>query len=282
MSEKKLFSIGDVARLFHISVSSLRHYENVGLLTPEYTDPSSGYRYYSVEQFEILNTIRYLRALDMPLSEIADFLKNRDVDRIEEKLQKQKKAVLEKQRELERIERKIDNRLKCLKDAQTAELSVISLVTLPECRMVWVEDSLKIEGFLDMEAPIRKLDISEAEAVIFLGKVGVGISAAHLQEGKIGQYDGLFLSLDREDHYTGKTILLPETLCVRIRFRGSNTEAAAQYRKLLAYIAEHNMTITGFSREITLIDYGITNDTRKFVTEISIPVEVDSGSFKQA
>ncbi len=282
MSEKKLFSIGDVARLFHISVSSLRHYENVGLLTPEYTDPSSGYRYYSVEQFEILNTIRYLRALDMPLSEIADFLKNRDVDRIEEKLQKQKKAVLEKQRELERIERKIDNRLKCLKDAQTVELSVISLVTLPECRMVWVEDSLKIEGFLDMEAPIRKLDISEAEAVIFLGKVGVGISAAHLQEGKIGQYDGLFLSLDREDHYTGKTILLPETLCVRIRFRGSHTEAAAQYRRLLTYIAEHNMTITGFSREITLIDYGITNDTRKFVTEISIPVEVDSGSFKQA
>ena len=42
MSEKKLFSIGDVARLFHISVSSLRHYENVGLLTPEYTAPSSG------------------------------------------------------------------------------------------------------------------------------------------------------------------------------------------------------------------------------------------------
>ena len=42
------------------------------------------------------------------------------------------------------------------------------------------------------------------------------------------------------------------------------------------------MTITGFSREITLIDYGITNDTRKFVTEISIPVGVDSGSFKQA
>ena len=127
-----------------------------------------------------------------------------------------------------------------------------------------------------MEAPIRKLNISEAEAVIFLGKVGVGISAAHLQEGKIGQYDGLFLSLDREDHYTGKTILLPETLCVRIRFRGSHTEAAAQYRKLLAYIAEHNMTITGFSREITLIDYGITNDIRKFVTEISIPVEVEN------
>lgn len=33
------------------------------------------------------------------------------------------------------------------------------------------------------------------------------------------------------------------------------------------------MKISGFSREITLIDYGVTNDTEKFVTEICIPVQ---------
>ena len=47
--------------------------------------------------FEVLNTIRYLRALDMPLTEIEDFLKNRDISKIEEKLVQQKKIVLEKQ-----------------------------------------------------------------------------------------------------------------------------------------------------------------------------------------
>lgn len=46
MDRKNLFSIGEVSKLFHISVSSLRHYENVGLLTPEYTSPDTGYRYY--------------------------------------------------------------------------------------------------------------------------------------------------------------------------------------------------------------------------------------------
>ena len=83
MEEQKLFQIGEVARLFHLSVSSLRHYEAAGLLTPEYVDPSSNYRYYSVRQFEVLNTIRYLRALDMPLPQIAAFLKNRDIPVIE-------------------------------------------------------------------------------------------------------------------------------------------------------------------------------------------------------
>lgn len=54
-------------------VGSLRHYEQAGLLKPEYTDPETGYRYYSVRQFEVLNTIRYLRVLDMPLGQIGEF-----------------------------------------------------------------------------------------------------------------------------------------------------------------------------------------------------------------
>lgn len=57
--------------MFHISVGSLRRYEQAGLLKPEYTDPETGYRYYSARQFEVLNTIRYLRVLDMPLGQIA-------------------------------------------------------------------------------------------------------------------------------------------------------------------------------------------------------------------
>lgn len=275
MDKKTLFPIGEVSKLFHISISSLRHYENIGLLTPEYISSESGYRYYGPSQFEVLNTIRYLRALDMPLSQIEDFLQNRDIDRIEEKLRQQKEAVLQKQRELKRIERKIDHRLSWLRDAQAVPLDTVSLVRLPACRIVWVEAPLKIDGFQDMEAPIRKLDQSDAEAVVFLGKVGLGISAEHLQSAQTDRYDGIFLTLDREDVYTGDTVMLPETLCVRLRFRGSHTEAQAQYRKLLGYIQKHKMEIQGFSREVTLIDYGVTSDPEKFVTEICIPVKCE-------
>lgn len=273
--DKNLFPIGGVSKLFHISVSSLRHYENIGLLTPAYISPESGYRYYGTEQFEILNTIRYLRVLDMPLSEIEDFLKNKDIDRIEEKLRQQKQAVLKKQQELERIEQKINHRLNWLTDAENTTLDCVSLIQLPACRIVWVDEPMKIDGSADMEAPIRKLDQSDAEAVVFLGKVGLGISVEHLKKSEIAQYDGIFLILDQEDIYTGQTLKLPEVLCVRLRFRGSHSEAHAQYKKLLSYIQKHQMQIVGFSREVTLIDYGITNDTKKFVTEICIPVKCE-------
>ncbi len=236
MDRKGLFSIGEVSKLFHISVSSLRHYENVGLIHPEYTSPDTGYRYYGTEQFEVLNTIRYLRALDIPLAEIEDFLKNRDISNIEEKLIQQKKIVLEKQKELKRIEQKISHRLNSLSEAQNMPLDTVSLVHLPAKRIVWVDAPLKIKDSQDMEASIRKLDQSRTEAVVFLGKVGLGISAEHLQKAEYAKYDGIFLILDDEDIYDGETITVAETLCVRLCFRGSHAEAPEQYKKLLDYI----------------------------------------------
>ena len=134
MDKPELFQIGTVAKLFHLSVSSLRHYEDIGLLKPEYVSPESGYRYYSARQFEVLSSIRYLRALDLPLPEIADFLKNKDGDRIEEKLRQQKQAVIERQQALQRVERRIDNRLRQLESAQHARLDEITLTRAPACR----------------------------------------------------------------------------------------------------------------------------------------------------
>ena len=81
--------------MFNVSLGTLRHYERCGLLEPEYIDPRTGYRYYGANQFEVLNTIRYLRVLDMPLPQIADFLQNRDVDVMREKLLWQKEMIRE-------------------------------------------------------------------------------------------------------------------------------------------------------------------------------------------
>lgn len=169
--DKRLFSIGEMARLFQLSVSSIRHYEALGLLTPEYVDPATSYRYYGPRQFEVFNTIRYLRALDMPLEEIADFLHNRDVDKIEEKLRVQKEAVAQKQRHLARIERKIDAQLQRLHDAQVSPLGRIELIQTPACRLFWVEDSLSMQSNDEIELSTSRLAAAQAEAVIFLGKV---------------------------------------------------------------------------------------------------------------
>lgn len=271
--EGRLFQIGDMARLFHLSVSSIRHYEALGLLTPERVDPATGYRYYGPRQFEVFNTVRYLRALDLPLDEIADFLQDRDVDRIEEKLRAQKAAVAEKQRELARVERKIDARLRQLQAAQTAKLGAVELVRVPACRLFWVDEPLSAGDYHKLELSAGKLAAAQAEALVFLGKVGFSISAQRLARRQYDRYDGAFLLLDEADRVDGPVLCLPETRCARVRFRGHHLQSPAQYRALDDFIRGRGLRIGGFSREITMIDQGFTSDPEKFVTEISIPVE---------
>lgn len=273
MEKKALFQIGDVAKLFHLSVGSLRHYEKIGLLQPEYIDSETGYRYYSTRQFECLNTIRYLRVLDVPLSQVADFLKNRDVNKIREMLCQQKEIVIQKQKDFQIIERKIENRLKQLDDALSSELDTVQVVQTPIRRIAWIRNNLSINSYLDLETSIRKLEDRQKNAVVFIGKVGVGIAKKRLQKKQYSCYDMVFLILDKEDSYNGATEELPTETCVSIRFCGSHSEAPVYYQKLDDFISNHNMIITGFSKEITMIDYGITNDTSQFVTEIQIPIK---------
>ncbi|MEH7609997.1 MerR family transcriptional regulator, partial [Gottfriedia acidiceleris] len=87
---KEYFTIGEVSKLFQIKIGTLRYYDQIGLLRPEFIDKKTNYRYYSTQQFERLNSIKYLRALDLPINEIIDFFNYREIDALVEMLKKQK------------------------------------------------------------------------------------------------------------------------------------------------------------------------------------------------
>lgn len=218
MGRKELFQIGDVAKMFHISVGTLRHYEKLGLLQPEYIDSETGYRYYSTRQFECLNTIRYLRVLDMPLPQIKDFLENKDIGKIQKMLLEQKETVIRKQKDFHIIEQKINNRLQQLEDALLSELDTIKIIRTEKRRIAWIRNSLSINSYLDLETSIRQLERQQKDAVVFLGKVGVGIAKEQLLKKQYGSYDMVFLILDQEDVYHGVTEELSGETCAAIRF----------------------------------------------------------------
>ena len=165
---RELFPIGEGAKMFRVSVGTLRHYEKIGLLAPEFVAPDTGYRYYSTRQLECLNTIRYLRVLEMPLEQIREFLQNREVEKIQEMLQQQKEVVVQKQRALEIVQRKIENRLRQIQDALASELDVIRQVDMPARRIAWLHDTLTPKTYLDLEPSIRQLEQPAQESVVFL------------------------------------------------------------------------------------------------------------------
>ena len=272
MEKNELFQIGEVSKLFHISVSILRHYDKIGLLRPEVTDPKSGYRYYSVRQFECLNTIRYLRALDMPLEKISVFLNNRDVEHIRRLLLEQKNSVESRLQELANIQKKIENRLAQINDALHSVLYTVQIEEKPARRLAFLRKKLLPKNYLDLEHSIRELEQKQEQSVTFLGKVGLGITKESLMQRQFQPYEMVFIVLDEEDTFQGETLYLPQETCAVIRFQGSHSQAARYYKQLMDYLEETGNTVCGFSKEITMIDDGLTNDTSKFVTEIQIPV----------
>lgn len=69
-----MFQIGDFSRICRLPVSMLRYYADIGLLEPHHVDPSTNYRYYSLDQLPRLNRILALKDLGLSLDEIAQIL----------------------------------------------------------------------------------------------------------------------------------------------------------------------------------------------------------------
>ena len=71
---KGYLSIGKVSKLKNISIKSLRYYDEIGVLKPSYTNPSTGYRYYTQDQLFLLDAIILCLELGIPLKDLSKYV----------------------------------------------------------------------------------------------------------------------------------------------------------------------------------------------------------------
>src|SRR6201997_1057575 len=99
-----LLTIGEFSRASYLTIKTLRHYHDVGLLEPSQVDDFSGYRYYRADQIATAQTIRRLRELEMPVEQVKSVLHAADagernalitahLERMEQQLERTKAAV---------------------------------------------------------------------------------------------------------------------------------------------------------------------------------------------
>ncbi len=69
-----MLKIGEFSQLAQVTVRTLHHYDDLGLLKPAHIDPQSDYRYYTIEQLPRLNRIVALKDLGLSLDQIAHLL----------------------------------------------------------------------------------------------------------------------------------------------------------------------------------------------------------------
>ncbi|WP_326716581.1 MerR family transcriptional regulator [Vagococcus jeotgali] len=102
--------IKEVAELVGVSIRTLHHYDQIGLLTPkEITD--SGYRLYSEENLETLQQILFFKELGFNLKEIKKIINSSLFNR-QEALILQRKMLIEKRKKVDKMIETIDKTIK--------------------------------------------------------------------------------------------------------------------------------------------------------------------------
>lgn len=127
-----MLKIGEFSKLSRISIRMLRHYDDIGLLTPEETDPFTGYRYYSEAQLVTAGRISALKAMGFKLCGAAELLDRwEDRKTLEQRLLAQRETVrLQAEAEAERL-RLLDTALERLRKDKPMKYDV-TVKTIPE------------------------------------------------------------------------------------------------------------------------------------------------------
>lgn len=108
---QNLLSIGEVAKIRNVNVQSLRYYEKLGILVPAYINPETGYRYYSLEQIMILDTIILCVDLGIPLKDLKNYVDADDQLEFERLLRDGRKLATQKIKKIESSLNSIDRTL---------------------------------------------------------------------------------------------------------------------------------------------------------------------------
>jgi len=73
-SDVQLLKIGELAALAGISVKALRVYEKKNIIKPVEVDENTGYRYYSPDQFQLIEGLLVLQDMGFSLNDISKIL----------------------------------------------------------------------------------------------------------------------------------------------------------------------------------------------------------------
>lgn len=108
------WTVGEVARMAHVTVRTLHHYDEIGLLTPS-ARTAAGYRLYMRADLERLQQILLYRGLGFALEAIGPLLDDSAIDR-REALRAQRAMLLEQRQNLDAVIRTVDRTLESLEE----------------------------------------------------------------------------------------------------------------------------------------------------------------------
>jgi len=267
MPESGLFSISDFAKYSRTTRDTLLHYDRIGLLSPV-SRGENNYRYYSNTQLAVVNVIRTCQKLGMTLEEIKGLKDRRTPELFDEVFSHQ----------IEKIDKKIEDWIRARKLLLTLQKSIHSVTDVDEeaITIQFIPAQAIVLGDLNDYSQGRTFydtllsfyqTISEKYPTMDLNYLVWGtFSADRIKQGDwVGADRFYFYNPEGQDER-------PAALYAVGYMRGGYTDGDALFKRLIAYINEHNFEICGPAFEEYPLNEVFVTEAENYLMRVLITV----------
>lgn len=181
MNKQNLLTIKEFAALCDVHPAALRRYDSLGVLKPAYTDPESGYRYYSIYQRGQVVTIQFSVEAGIPLKELAKYINSQIPDIQYKKVMDYGTEILEKR--IDALQQMVQDSKRMLHEIRRGEeidSSDVPLCYTLEGTYYWVKPCVE---------PVLELNSAKEfkECLTALTKVGLSADCSAVMQRRSGE-----------------------------------------------------------------------------------------------
>lgn len=267
---KDKFLIGELSRIFNISTDTLRHYDKIDLIKPEY-DEKNDYRYYSIRNFFKLSRILFFKNIDISLGEIKKYMGNKNTNNLLSLLKKKEEEIDIKMNRLVNLKKKIQTKLELLENIE-GELDQIIIKKLPQ----------RLGKFLDMNDFQNDYEIKQAfkkneeyfkiSSWLIEGQIYTSLSKGNMDNGILNKFRYFIEIVPIDSEFCKQLEIIPENEYVCVAFLGPYRDMGKHYQMLIKWIEENGYQIAGDSIEKNIVDYDFSDSENEYISEIQIPI----------
>jgi DNA-binding transcriptional MerR regulator len=252
----------------HLSIKTLRHYHDVGVLVPAEVDPATGYRFYGLDQVPVAQVVRRFRDLGMPLDDIKAVLRATDPAVRNEVIVAHMDRM---QAQLSKIEATVAS-LRSLLEGPRPPIAVEHRA-VPAVRALAIAERVTMSDFEAWWADV----FDELHAAVRAAGLPAGIGG--------GLYPGEFFEVEQADVVafvpvpvaidngprTRMVVIPAAELAVSVHC-GPIAELDRTYAAVGTHVAERELGVEGSIREYYLVTAADTPDESQHRTEVCWPI----------
>lgn len=265
-----LFTIGQFAKLHEINKKTLMWYDEIGILKPALIK-DNGYRYYSFQQSSLLETILMLRELNVSISEIQNFLKNRSTSSLETLLTDKINELDDTISHLRSLRAVMNEKCRNMSTIRNLDLSEFSIVEKPETHYfvtVPISHDTPFEQEIEMVvAETKKYQLRRLHDASY----GAILPVENLYCGNFTSYSALYIELPFPTHLEGLHVQ-PKGSYLRTFCKGNWDHLPGRYMEILAYSKENHLQLCGCAYEKGINEL-VIDTLDDYITQIEIPIQ---------